>query len=143
MPRRWTAALMLASAVAGAPSGAACAWAQAADSFQVVPRAVRDHTPHRAAWACAIAGVGLIAASFPLSDLADRRYEAYLSETDPAAVEDRYQATLRADRLASASLLTGEALLVGAVWLRFVRRSNPPRASLVVLPDRCALRLRF
>jgi len=143
MLRRWTAALLLASAAAGAPNGAACAFAQAADSFEVVPRPPGDGRSHRVAWACAIAGVGLVAASFPLSELADRRYQDYLAETDPAAVEGRYQATRRADRLASASLLAGEALVVTAVWLRFVRRSPPPRASLVLLPDRCAVRLRF
>lgn len=143
MLRRWTAALLLASAAAGIPNGAACAFAQAADSFAVVPRPAADRSPHRLAWACAIAGAGLVAASFPLSDLADRRYADYLAETDPAAVEDRYQATRRADNLASASLLAGEGLLVTAVWLRFVRRPHPPRVSVAVLPDRCAIRLRF
>lgn len=143
MLRRWTAALLLVSAASGAPNGAACAFAQAAGSFEVVPRPPKDGGSHRVAWACALAGVGLVAASFPLSDLADRRYDEYLAETDPAAVESRYQATRRADRLASASLLAGEALVVTAVWMRFVRRPHPPRASLVVLPDRCAIRLRF
>lgn len=143
MLRRWTAALLLVSAAAGAPNGAARAFAQAADSFEVVPRPVAAPGPHRAAWLCAIAGVGLVAASFPLSDLADRRYDEYLAESDPAKVEDRYQATRRADRFASASLLAGESLVLTAVWLRFVRRSPPPRASVVVLPDRCAVRLRF
>ena len=143
MLRRWTAALLLVSAAAGAPNGAACAFAQAADSVEVVPRPPADRTPHRAAWACAIAGAGLIVASFPLSDLADRRYSDYLAETDPGAVESRYQATRRADRLASGSLLAGEALVVSAVWLRFIRRTHAPRASLVLLPDRCAVHLRF
>ena len=143
MLRRWTAALLLVSAVAGAPNGAACAFAQAADTFEIVPRPPRDETSHRAAWACAIAGIGLVAASFPLSELADRRYDDYLAETDPARVESRYRATRNADRLASTSLLAGEALVVTAVWLRFLRRPHPPRASLVLLPDRCAVRLRF
>jgi hypothetical protein len=143
MLRRWTAALMLASAAAGIPNGAVCAWAQAADSFQVVPRPPADHAPSKAAWACAIAGAGLIAASFPLSNLADDRYAEYLAETDPNAVEDAYHAAQRADRFASASLLVGEALIVTAVWLRFVRRPRPPAAIVVVLPDRCAIQLRF
>lgn len=143
MLRRWTAAILLAGAVTGIPGGAVCAFAQAADSFELVARPAPRHGPSRAAWACAIAGAGLIAASFPLADLADRRYADYLAETDPAAIEGRYDAAVRADRLSSASLLGGEALLVTAVWLRFVRRSDPPRASLVVLPDRCALLVRF
>lgn len=143
MLRRWTAALLLAGAVAGLPGSAACARAQAADSFEVVPRPRPEGRPQRAAWACAIAGAGLIAASFPLSDLADRRYADYLAETDPTVVGERYAAVRRADRMSSASLLAGEALLVTAVWLRFVRRPGSPRASLLVLPDRCAVRLRF
>jgi len=141
--RRWAAALMLAIAVTGVPNGAACAWAQAAGSFEVVPRPPADREPHRAALACAIAGVGLIAASFPLSDLADRRYAAYLAETEPSAVEERYRATVRADRMASGALLVGEGLLVTAVWLRFLHRSRESRAGLVVGPDRCALFVRF
>lgn len=143
MLRRWAAALLLASAATGAPNGAVCAFAQAADSFEVVPRPVPDRTPHRAAWVCAVAGAGLVAASFPLADLAERRYADYLAETDVAAIEDRFQATVRADRMAGASLVAGEALLVTALWLRFVRRPGRPPASLVVLPDRCAIRLRF
>ncbi len=143
MLRRWAAALMLASVVSGMPNGAACAWARAAEPFEVVPRPPADRQHHRAALACALVGAGLIAASFPLSDLADRRYAAYLAESEPSAVEERYRATVRADRMASGSLLVGEGLLVTAVWLRFVHRSREPRAGLVVGPDRCALLVRF
>ena len=35
---------ILASAAAGIPNGAVCAWAQAADSFEVVPRPPEDRT---------------------------------------------------------------------------------------------------
>lgn len=143
MLRRWTAALMLASAVAGIPNGAVCAFAQTADSFEVVPRPSKDRTPHKMAWAVALTGVGLIVASSPLSDRADDLYADYLAETDPLKVEDAFAATQRADRFASASLLVGEGLVVTAVWLRFVRRPHPPPATLVLLPDRCAIRLRF
>jgi hypothetical protein len=143
MLRRVAAALMLASAATGMPHGAACANAQAADSFEVVPRLMAPRTSHAAAWTCAIAGAGLIAASFPLSDLADRRFSAYLVETDPSAIDGRFRATVRADRMASGSLLGGEMLIVGAVWLSFVHHPRPARAGLVVLPDRCAVRLRF
>lgn len=143
MLRRWTAALMLVSAAAGPWNLAACAVARAAEPFPVVPRPEGPRPSHRAAWACAIAGAGLVAASFPLSDRADRRYAEYLAETDPSAVEDRYNATRRADHLASASLLAGEALVVTAVWLAFVRKPSPPRAALVVGPDRCAVSVRF
>ena len=143
MLRRWTAALMLASVAAGIPNGAVCAWAQAADSFEVIPRPPKDRTPHKTAWAFALTGVGLIVASFPLSDKADDLYADYLAETDPTKVEDAFSATQRADRIASGSLLVGEGFVVTAVWLRFVRRPHPPPASLVLLPHRCAIRLRF
>jgi hypothetical protein len=143
MLRRYTAALMLASAVAGAPMEAACASAQAADSFEVIPRPAAEKPGHRAAWACAIGGVALVAASFPIAAEADRRYADYLDETDPAQIEDHYQAARHADQLSSAALLTGEALLVGAVYLRFVRHPHAPRAAIAVLPGRCAVSVRF
>lgn len=143
MLRRWTAALMLVSAVAGPWNGAACAVARAAEPFSIVPRPEAPRASHRAAWAFALAGAGLVAASFPLSERADRLYADYLAETDPSAVGDRYDATRSADHLASASLLAGEALLVTAVWLAFVRRPAPPRAAVFVGPDRCAVSVRF
>ncbi|MCC6349029.1 MAG: hypothetical protein IT347_05495 [Candidatus Eisenbacteria bacterium] len=143
MFRRWTAALLLAGTLTGLNGVAARAFAQAADPFPVVPRPAPERTTHRAAWACAFAGAGLIAASFPISELADRRYAAYLAETDPTAVGARFDATRRADQLASASLLAGEGLIVTAIWLRFVRRPHPARASVALLPGRCAVTLRF
>ncbi len=143
MLRRWAAALMLAATATGVPNVAACAEARAADPFEVVPRPAPDGRSYRAAWACAITGVGLVAASFPLANLADRRYDDYLAETDPDRVDARWRATVRMDRLSSGSLLAGEALLASAVWLRFVHRSREPRATLVLLPDRCAIAVRF
>jgi hypothetical protein len=94
----------------------------------------------------------LVGASFPLAAEGDRRYEAYLAETDVAQIEDRFQATLQMDNYAKASLLVGELLLATAVWMRFVRHSDEPHAArldtperltLDVRPDRCALALRF
>jgi len=143
MLRRMTAALMLASAVAGVPLEAARAHAQAADSFEVLPRPETRPKASWGAWACGIGGVGLVLASFPLAAEADRRYDEYLSENDPARIEDRYQATQHADYLASGALLTGEALIVSAIYLRFVRRPHPPRAAVAVLPGRCAVSVRF
>lgn len=144
MLRRCAAALMLASAATGAPNWAACAHAQAATFvFEDVPRAAPPRQSHALAWSVAAVGAGLVAASFPLSDLADRRYDEYLRETDPAAIGGRFDAVVRADHLASASLVAGETLLVTAVWLRFVHRPRAPRATVAVLPDRCAVSVRF
>jgi hypothetical protein len=132
----------LAVLAAGAPL--ASARAQSAPPFEVVPNPSATPHPHRAAWLTAFAGVGFIAVSFPLAHEADHRYAQYLAETDVALIDERYDATTRMDRLATATLLTGEALLVTSVWLRFVhapRETN--RLSFAVEPSRCAVSLRF
>lgn len=123
-------------------AGAVCA-ARPAPAFEIVPRATEAHRSHRAAWACAVAGASLIGLSFPLAEAADRRYGEYLRETRPDAIPGRWDATVRADRMASASLLGGEALLVGAAWLGFVHPGPPARVSLRVEPARCAVCCRF
>lgn len=125
------------------PMLAACAHAQAAFAFEQVPRPVEEHESHRAAYLCALAGAGLIGASFPMADEADRRYLRYLTETDLARIDDRFHATVRMDRLASASLLTGEGLLATAVYLRFLRHPAGARLTLVVEPSACAVSWRF
>src|SRR5262249_24458586 len=138
------AALSLAVLVAGAPAWAACAHAHAAWPFEVVPRRVVEKSSHRTAYLTALAGVTLVAASSPLEHEADRRYAEYLAETDVSQIDEKFRATQRMDRIASGSLLAGEALLATAVWLRFVHHpSQQHRASLVLRPDRCALSLRF
>lgn len=142
------AAWLLAVMVAGAPMSAACAHAQAASAFEVIPRRAKSGHSYRAAWLTAFAGATLVAGSFPLAHEADRRYERYLGETDVASIDARFNAATRTDRLASAALLTGEGLLATAVWLRFVHRPNAPdrkpdRVTFEVEPSRCAVSLRF
>ncbi len=142
------AALLLAVLASGAPHLAACAQAQAASSFEVVPRRAATAPSHRAAWIAAFTGAALVAASFPLADEADRRYSLYLDEVDVDRIDERYRTTQRMDRLASGSLLAGEALLATAVWLRFVRgdrqeKAAKARVSLDLRTDRCAVALRF
>ena len=137
------AALSLAVLVTGALPRAVCAQAQAAVSFEEVTLHPPRPTSHRLAWCAATAGVALVAGSFPLAAEADRRYSRYLREGDPAAIEARYAATVRMDHLASASLLTGEGLLLTGLWLRFVRRPAAAHVSWGVEPGRCAVSLRF
>jgi hypothetical protein len=146
------AALVLAALACGTPARAAGAGAPAASPFEVVPAPPGGGTSHKLAWGAAIAGVVLVGVSFPLANEADRRYDAYLAETDVEQIEERFQATLRMDNLAKASLLAGEVLLATAVWIRFVHSKNESRVagrepserlSLDVRPDRCALALRF
>jgi hypothetical protein len=126
------------------PGTAARAQEPGAPAFEVIPRPVRAHRPHRLAWLTALAGAGLVAGSFPLAAEADRRYAAYLAETDVARIDARFEATTHMDRLASGTLLAGEGLLATAVWLRFLRpRHEGPRVTYLVAPDRCAVSLRF
>lgn len=122
---------------------AASAHAPAAFAFEVVPRMQAVHRSHRVAWACALTGAGLVGASFPLAASANNRYRAYLSETSPDAIPGRWGASVRADHLASGSLLAGEALLAAGIWLRFIHRSGEPRVALDLGPARCALSCRF
>ena len=146
------AALVIAALACGAPVRAAGADAPAASPFPVVPTRAEDARPHRLAWATAAAGVALVAVSFPLAAEADDRYAAYLAETDPARIEERYQATRSMDRWARGSLIAGQVLLATAVYLRFVHDGGPDRTDtrpgagalrLHVAADRCALALRF
>ena len=140
------AASALAALMAAAPPLAACAHAQAASAspFEVVPRRTSEQGSHRMVYLTAIVGAGLVAASFPLAHEADRRYAEYLDETDVSRLDELFASTERMDRLASGSLLVGEAMIATAVWLRFVHRPNPEhRVSLALRPDRCALSYRF
>ena len=142
---------MAATLVAGAvnlammtaPKTAACAPAQAASPFEVLPRPVPARQSHWAAYGCALAGAGLVVGSFPLTDRADRHYAHYLRESDPSRIESRWNSSVMADRLASGSLLAGEALLASAVYLRFIRRPRESRVAIVLSPAQCALSLRF
>ena len=146
------AALMLAAMACGTPAWAVGADAPAAPPFEVVPKRPDEGRSHKLALGFAITGVALVAASFPLAAEGDHRYEAYLAETDVTQIENRFQATLKMDNYAKASLLVGELLLATAVWMRFVHHPNasrtssldtPERLTLDVRPDRCALALRF
>ena len=140
-------ALLVAVLASGTPTG--IVWAQApvptpADSaspFEVVPRSASLRHSTKWAWITAIAGATLVGASFPLADEADRRYSAYLAETDVSRIDERYHATQRMDRISSGALLAGEVLLGTAVWMRFVRGDR--HVALDVRMDRCALALRF
>ena len=137
------AALFRASVASLLIAQAAGACAPAAFAFEVVPRATPVHRSHLAAWGCALAGAGLVGASFPLTTTADRRYHAYLGETDPAAITGRWNACVRADRVATGSLLVGETLLAAGTWLGFVHRPHESRVALELDPTRCALSCRF
>jgi hypothetical protein len=140
------AALLVAVLASGTPANV---WAQAsspapadtASPFEVVPRSASPRHSYKWAWITAIAGAALVGVSFPLADEADRRYNAYLAETDVSRIDERFRATQSMDRLASGALLAGEGMLATAVWLRFVRGDR--RVAFDVRTDRCALAVRF
>lgn len=138
--KRSTVALIAALAVFETIRPAACASAQAAAPFEQIPLS----TPRQSHWASTLAfgvGLGMIGASFVLSDNADQRYEQYQQATDPDEINALYDETLRLDHYATASLLTGEVLIATGIYLRFIRRSPPVQLRLG--PRACAVSLRF
>ncbi len=141
--KRAVAVLTAASLLLALRPPAACATAPAADPFETVQVENGHRASHRWAYVSLAAGAGLAGLSFVLTDRANRTYGRYLEATDPAAATRLYDETARYDRFAAASLLTGEAFLAVGVWLRFLHRSAPQRASLSLSPGRCAVAIRF
>jgi hypothetical protein len=137
------AALLAASLLCESCSPAACAVRQAAGPFESVPLDPPVREPHRLACGSLLAGAGLIGLSFALTDRANRRYDTYLAATEPAEIDRLYDETARLDRLSAAALLTGEALVVTGVWLRFLHRPAPRGVALNVDARRCAVSLQF
>lgn len=110
--------------------------------FPVVEVPPSNGHRHRGALISAVTGLGLIGASFAWHEAANRRYDEYLNETDPDAIESRWNAVKRADRWSTSSLIAGEVLLATAVYLRFVR-PGPRRVAVAVSPARAALVVRW
>ncbi len=122
---------------------AACAPAQAAEPFPVIPVEAPATASHRAAWLCVGSGVALTVASFVIADRADRTYEQYLDETDPARIEELYDHTVWLDGWSRGTLLGGQALIASGLYLRFLRHPSERSAGVLVGPGRCALAVRF
>lgn len=145
--RTGLAALLVAVLASVTPAG--ILWAQApalapadtASPFEVVTRSSTPRQSAKWVWIAAITGAALVGVSFPLADEADRRYNAYIAETDVTRLDERYNSTQRMDRLSSGTLLAGEGLLATAVWIRFVRGDR--RVGFDMRMDRWALALRF
>ena len=70
-------------------------------------------------------------------------YAAYLVSTDQTEIQRLYDRAVSNDHRAQASLITGEALIATGLYLRFIRRPGPKRASFLLGPSRCALSYRF
>ena len=141
--KRIVAAVLAASLIIESLLPAACAARQAAGPFEPVPIEPPARASHRLAHGSLLAGAGLVGLSFALTDRANRSYDRYLASTSPAEIGRLYDDAVRFDRLSAASLLTGEALIVTGIWLRFLRRPAPQRVALTVGTRRCAVALRF
>ncbi len=122
---------------------AACAFAQAASPFPEVELSPPPKSSHGWAYVSMIAGVGLIAGSFPLKDTADQAYEDYLVATEADDIEELYDRSRRYDVLSGVSLVSGEVLLAFGLYLRFMRAPSHSRVQLSAEAGRCALSLRF
>ncbi len=122
---------------------AVCAAAQTAAPFPVVEVETPHPQPHLGAYLMLGSGAALIGASFLIADHANVAYDAYLRETDPANIETLYDRAVMDDRLSSTSLISGELLIVGGLYWRFLRPAHSSRLSLGLGPSRCALSLRF
>jgi hypothetical protein len=162
MMLRRTTALLAVLTFASAPLPAARASARAAAAlpvatagrvvapdaapapFRVVPlRPPRDPRSHLGSYLVMASGAGAVAMSFGWQRRANRSYDEYLAASDPAIITDRFDRTTRYDRLSSAALLGGEALIATGVWMRFLRHPAPRTLSLEMGPRRCALTARF
>ncbi|MBI5709352.1 MAG: hypothetical protein HZC42_03485 [Candidatus Eisenbacteria bacterium] len=141
--KRRLAVTLAAGLLLGNLEPAACAPAQAAGPFESIPLAPSLSHGHGWAYASLAGGAGLIGLSFALTGHANRTYDRYLAATDPPEVERLYDETVRYDRLSSASLLTGEALIATGIWLRFLRRPAASRVHLSLSPRRCSVALSF
>ncbi len=141
--RSTVAALLAASLTLTLVSPAACAPALAADPFTEVP--LPPPTRHAYGWAILtfVAGAGLIGTSFGLSDHANQEYAEYRRATDPGRISSLYDAAVHDDRLSTASLLAGEVMIGASLYIGFLRRTDAPRLSIALGPERCALALRF
>ena len=137
------AAVLAAGLACAALQPAARALAQAADPFPEVP--LLSPTPRSYTWAAVtlISGAGLIGASFGFSDAANRRYGDYLRATDPGRISRLYDDAVTYDRLSTASLVAGEVLIAGGLYLAFLRHPETARLELVLEPARCGVSLRY
>ncbi len=115
----------------------------AASPFETVAQPEPAPRSYLGAYLTLAAGAALVGASFEIQRRADRSYDRYLEETDPARIEQLYGRTLAYDRWGRAALLGGEALVAAGLYLRFLHHPAPQRAMLEWSPRRCAVSVRF
>ncbi len=133
---------MLVALLAGG-LGVRAAGAADEAGFPEIPLPPPPHASHLWAYTALAGGAALLGASFAFSRRADATYDEYLAATDPTAIDRLYDRTTRYDHYASASLLSGEALVAAGLYLRFLRGPHGGRAHLVLGARACALSLRY
>ena len=131
------------AALCGTALTAASAFAQAAAPFPVVPNPPEPHRSHFMANTMIVTGVLMIASSFLIEREADRTYDQYLSEIDPARITELYDRTTHYDDLSNAALIGGNVLLATGVTLRLLQRPHAPPVSLYIGAERCAVAFGF
>jgi len=110
--------------------------------FPEVPLPQPAKHPHRAAYVCLAGGLGLMGASFVFSHQADDSYAKYLSASEPDEIQHWYDEAVRMDKVSSASLITGEVLFAGGLYLRFLHRPSS-HLELAANARRCAVSYHF
>lgn len=140
-----TAAALAACLMIGSTTTAVCADPQAAVPFERIELREPARGSHWRAYLTMAAGAALVGASFPLATRADHRYADYLNATDPNRIDDLFNETVRADRLASGALIAGEFTIAAGIWMRFLRPRAPAakHVQLELSPSSCALAYRF
>jgi len=115
------------------PAGFACLLVVLAALAPARPARADDapatHPSYKRAYIAMGAGAALTGLSFVLAEQADRDYEDYLTETDPALLEDAYQKAKKKDRLAAAALIAGQAGLVLGIYWRFLHHPDDDAKS--------------
>jgi hypothetical protein len=131
------AAILAAIVVLGARAAAA------ADEPAVRSVALDDRPRHWVGNTCVVAGVALIVASFQIHERANRHFDDYLEATDPDEIARHYDQTVALDRWSSGTLIGGQVMIAGGLYLRFLRRPSTARVAMSLGPDRCAVSYRF
>lgn len=128
---------------AAAPAPAVPARAATPAAFPQQTFDVAARHGHRLAYVAIVTGAALVGASFAITRHADQVYNHYLTVTTPEDAERLYDSTRRWDQLSTATLLTGEGLLVAGLWFRFLGHDAMHPMSVGLTPAGCALSLSF
>jgi hypothetical protein len=103
-------------------------WPTAGRSADVLPQELESPNYTKAYVSMGL-GVVLTIGSFVVAEQADQAYEDYQQGTDPDAIESDYDRAVTLDKVATASLIAGQAALVLGIYWRFVQRRPQERSA--------------